>query len=132
MEALRVVVDTCILINMFDRAGELHLRALQHVRGIGMDGILVSAITEMELIKGVRDREHERQLVKKLKGVSTIPIDPDMSARATALLYAYHLSHGLDTSDAIVAATAIEMGFPLFTYNTKDFRFIDGLELYIP
>jgi len=48
---------------------------------------------------------------------------------ARHLLQIYHLSHGLGIADALIAATSIEADIPLFTYNTKDFRFIKGLTL---
>ena len=36
----------------------------------------------------------------------------------------------LDMPDSLIAATAIELNLPLFTYNIKDFRYIPGLQLY--
>jgi len=32
--------------------------------------------------------------------------------------------------DSLIAATAIELDLPLFTYNIKDFRYISGIRLY--
>jgi len=129
METRKVILDTNILIDLFDRDGKLHRQASCHVDKIGVGNILVSAITEMEIIKGVRDREHGVQVAKKMRKVSTMPIDADISTRAINLLNVYHLSHGLDIPDAIVAATCIELSLPLLTYNERDVRFIDGLRL---
>lgn len=41
-----------------------------------------------------------------------------------------HLSHGLAIPDALIAATSLETGLRLFTYNVRDFKFIKGLNLY--
>jgi len=128
----KIVCDTNVLIYLLDRHGENHQTALAHAREIGADNIRISAVTKMELIKGIRDREHERKIMGELKTLETVPMGTGTADRAVGLLWSYHLSHGLDIADALVAATAIEMGFPLFTYNTKDFRFIKGLELYVP
>ena len=41
----------------------------------------------------------------------------------------YAKSHSLDIPDSIIASTALVLGGRIFTYNTKDFKYIDGLEL---
>lgn len=38
----------------------------------------------------------------------------------------------MNIPDALIAATALRHALPLFTLNVKDFRFIPGLQLYIP
>ena len=42
----------------------------------------------------------------------------------------YTKSHGLKIPDALVAVTALSKNIQLFTYNKKDFEFIDGVSLY--
>ena len=42
----------------------------------------------------------------------------------------YSLSHKLSIPDALIAATALNYDIELYTYNIKDFRFIDGIKLY--
>ena len=42
----------------------------------------------------------------------------------------YALSHKLSIPDAIIAATALYYDIELYTYNVKDFRYIDGIRLY--
>lgn len=44
----------------------------------------------------------------------------------------YHLSHGLGVIDALIAATAIEMGEPLATFNTRHFSAVPGLAIIQP
>ncbi|HPQ55416.1 MAG TPA: hypothetical protein PK253_19345 [Spirochaetota bacterium] len=41
----------------------------------------------------------------------------------------YAKSHSLSIPDATIAATSITRNFTLFTYNTKDFRFIKDITL---
>ncbi|MEA2049849.1 MAG: hypothetical protein U9O56_03890 [Campylobacterota bacterium] len=45
------------------------------------------------------------------------------------LVEKYSLSHGMGIYDTIIAATCLVYDLPLWTYNQKDFRFIDELEL---
>jgi len=48
---------------------------------------------------------------------------------AELLVEKYSLSHGMKIYDAIIAATCLVYDLPLWTYNVKDFQFINGLEL---
>jgi tRNA(fMet)-specific endonuclease VapC len=42
----------------------------------------------------------------------------------------YSLSHKLAIPDALIAATALSHDMSLYTLNLKDFRFIEGINLY--
>jgi predicted nucleic acid-binding protein len=44
----------------------------------------------------------------------------------------FKLSQNLRIPDALIGATAVVTGIPLFTYNTKDFAFMPGIMLYEP
>ena len=44
----------------------------------------------------------------------------------------YSLSHKLTIPDALIAATALTHNISLYTLNLKDFRFIQGLNIYNP
>jgi len=41
-----------------------------------------------------------------------------------------HPEQGLETTGTMTLIDTMELSTPLFTFNTKDFRFIDGLQLY--
>jgi predicted nucleic acid-binding protein len=47
------------------------------------------------------------------------------------LISSYALSHRLAVPDAFIAATAMACDVELFTLNKRDFRFIEGLSLYM-
>jgi len=132
MAAQKVICDSDVIIELTDRTGNRHEQAASVVGEIGIDNICMSAVTWMEVVKGIRDREHEQQVLKKMRGIVLAHLTQEVSLRAMGLLLDYHLSHGLGIADALVAATAIETGLPLLTYNTRDFRFIEGLRLYAP
>lgn len=62
--------------------------------------------------------------------LNSLLISPEITQRAIDILSEYHLSHGLAIPDALIAATSLDTGFSLFTYNTRNFKFIKGLHLY--
>ena len=69
------------------------------------------------------------QMKRKLKYYDVIEIDTQTSALATKLIEQYKLSHNLQIPDAIIGATAVIHQLPFYTYNTKDFDFISGIDL---
>jgi len=130
MAAQKVICDTDVLIEYFDKKKTRHLQSKTLIEEIGIDNVLISAISKMELIKGTLHKEHSQQVAKNLKRFDTILLNPEITYRAIELLNTHHLSHGLAIPDASIAATSIETGLNLFTYNIRDFHFIKALKLY--
>jgi predicted nucleic acid-binding protein len=44
----------------------------------------------------------------------------------------FFLSHGLLIADALIAATALELGLTLYTPNVRDFQLIPALKVVRP
>jgi len=130
MATQKVICDTDVLIEFFDEKKTRHSQTVASIDEIGIDNILISAISKMELIKGTLHKEHSQQVAKKLKRLDTILLSPEITIRTIELLNTYHLSHGLAIPDALIAATSLETGIKLFSYNVRDFKFIKGLNLY--
>lgn len=97
---------------------------------IGLSNVIISAITKMELILGATNKADLTAISKKINRFSVLLVNEAINLRAIDLVQSYRLSHGLALADAIIAATAIQTELELFTYNTKDFKFIAKLELY--
>ena len=106
-------------------------KAIDDIRSIS-GSIAISVITEFEIIAGAKDLVMQKRFEKLLNHYIIISLDCNISFLAINLYKKYKLSHGLDMPDSLIAATAIELDYPLFTYNLKDFRFIPGLQLYTP
>lgn len=84
----------------------------------------------MELIVGAVNKIQLSKINKELRAFLIILPDHDIGLLSLKLLQEYNLSHGLQIQDCFIAATALFMKVQLFTYNVKDFKFIDGLDLY--
>lgn len=120
------IVDTDILID----AGRGIADAVACLQRIEQHSSLaVSAVTQMELMVGCRDKSELRDLDLFLRRFQVLKITDQISDRAVDLLRQYRLSHGLLIADSLIAATAIELGEPLITKNQRDFRFITSLNL---
>lgn len=91
----------------------------------------ISAVTWMELVQGVRNRDELRTLRRALRfWYATIqPINEEITARAVFWLEEFSFGHGLRMADALIAATAWHLGCPLATANVRHYHFIDDIEL---
>jgi len=62
MATQKVICDTDVLIEFFDEKKARHSQTVISIDEIGIDNILISAISKMELIKGTRHKEHSQQV----------------------------------------------------------------------
>jgi predicted nucleic acid-binding protein len=95
-------------------------------------GIVISAISAMELVAGCRN---SNELVGAQRFVATttcLPISPTGSALALQWMEAFTLSHGLMIPDALIAATAVEYHLPFYTKNMRHFQMLPGLQVIRP
>lgn len=122
------LIDTNILIELFKGNAEV----LHELEAIAPQNIALSAVTAMELYCGALNKLEMQRIKKNLASFQLQHVTQNISERSIELITRYAKSHGLQIPDAIIAATAMELSTPLFTFNTKDFRFIDGLQLYTP
>ena len=129
MEAQSLVLcDSNIIIDAMNGDEEVQ----RHLLELAQDDMLVSVITDMEIIKGAINKEMLHTFLKSLESYHTVHINEASSRKSAELIREYHLSHGLDIPDAMIAAIALTHDFELYTRNLKDFRFIEGLRLYKP
>ncbi len=131
MAETKVICDTDVIIDYFDARRSRHnltKRILEEK--IGLDQVMLSAISRMELMFGAATKGELVKLNKKLSRFDTILIDPAITELSLMLLQTYKLSHGLALADCLIAATAIKTDLQLFTYNLRDFKFIEKIKLY--
>ena len=125
---LRVVtlVDTDILTDAARGIQE----AIDYLANLAANDVpAISAITEMELIVGCRNKTELRDLTQFLQQFQIIPLDAAIGDKSTELLRDYRLSHGLLIPDSPIAATAMVAGIAFVSKNQRDTKFIVGLNL---
>jgi predicted nucleic acid-binding protein len=92
----------------------------------------VSAVSVMELMRGCRNKQDLATLRSFLGGFQVHHITPAVSVAAVGLIESFTLSHGLDMPDALIAATALDLGLTLYTLNVRHFQMIPGLSFLRP
>lgn len=93
--------------------------------------LILSAITYLELVQGMRNRRELLALQKSLamRQAERLPLTPAITERATILMETLALSHGLQVGDALIAATGLEHQLTVLTANTRHFSAVKGLQL---
>jgi predicted nucleic acid-binding protein len=133
MAKKKIICDTDVMIEYWDKDKSRHSFTKSTLeKSIEIDNVVLSAITKMELMLGATSKIDMSKITKKLGRYNIALISNNISLQAIDLLESYRLSHGLLLPDSIIAATALITELELYTYNTKDFKFISGLKLYTP
>jgi predicted nucleic acid-binding protein len=91
--------------------------------------LLISSMTQMEVLVGARNKREQTKLSKFLGRFEMIKFSGPIADWALRLLTRYTLSHGLLIPDALIAATALSENQPLATNNRSDYEFITGLRV---
>lgn len=120
------LVDTDIMIDLAADASDAK-RSLQVLEDTTT--LAVSVITEMELFIGCRNKTELRNTEQFLGRFQVVPLNQQISDKASQLIRKYRLSHGLLIPDALIASTSIVLECTLATRNRKDYRFIEGIQL---
>lgn len=116
---MTVLVDSDILIKV---CRERDSDILSRWRELGQSGraILYSPVTAAELWAGLRPREHEA-LTNFFRTLLCSPIDYETGRQAGDYLHQYRKSHGLQMSDALIAAAAVLNHATLWTRNRRHY-----------
>jgi predicted nucleic acid-binding protein len=118
-------VDTDVLIWYF-RGNTKARTALESAHPFA-----ISVVTHMELMQGMADKAELNRFQRSLRewGIAVVHINEAISAKAAHYVEAYHLSHSMMLADALIAATAVEMGETLLTGHVKHYRVVPTIEL---
>lgn len=122
---IMILCDTNIIIEILKG----NKRTINIIESIGLENIAISSVTVMELYFGALNKRELNKIKKHLQALNIVHFDTDISESAIKLIERFSKSHGLQIPDAIIAATAITSKIKLFTFNLKDFKYIDGLKL---
>lgn len=121
-----ILCDTNILIEFYKNNPKI----VNELRQIGAERLAISIITQAELYYGAINKAELLKIQKHLNLLHNFPISNQVSTQFIQLMERYSLSHKLTIPDALIAATALVNNLNLYTLNIKDFRFIEGINLY--
>ena len=115
---------------------------IEFLRGNGRAGIWLKASQEqvlgipvlafMEVLQGARSRREQRMLTEQLSMYTIVHLDGGDSEQALGWFEEFHLSHGVGILDCLIAAIAVRIGKPLYTFNLKHFQVFPALDAREP
>ena len=114
-----IFLDSCIVIDYIN--GKLVLPN---------NNYFINSIVDMEVLAGARNKRDLHTINKKLSKFKLLEINQEILNLSRNLMFNYKLSHNMGIYDAIIASTCLIYDLPLWTYNKKDFRFIENLKLF--
>ena len=120
----RSMIDTDVLIEYL-RGSDRAAKFLEGLEG----ALIISAISVAELFSGVKGSEEMDALDQFMQAFQTIPIDDRLARQAGLIRQEYHPSHGVGLADALIAATALEEGAELFTFNRRHYPMVKDVSL---
>ena len=126
MENIKILCDTDVIIEYL-KGNETTKKIFDKLERAN---ITLSAITLMELYYGALNKRELNKIKRALSEFNILPLNEEITEIAINLIETYSKSHGLKIPDALIASTAIYYDFSLWTYNIKDFRFIENLSLF--
>ena len=119
-----IVLDTNVLIEIL-KGNEETIKTVHAFN----EGLVISSISVMELYYGAINKAEIKKLEKFVSLFKIEHLNENISMKSTMLIKAYAKSHNLDIPDGLIAATVLILECRFFTYNLKDFKYIDGLVL---
>jgi predicted nucleic acid-binding protein len=118
-----MLVDSDVLI-WFLRG---HLGAVKRLNQLPK--LSISAVTYMELVQGMRNKQELQALQRTIKDYQweILLLDQTISPVAMNYVETYFHSHSLRLADALIAATAVQHGLTVLTANSKHYQMIERL-----
>ena len=116
-----IFLDTCILIdNSKGKITDISENQADYC---------ISSIVQLEFIVGALNKRELQKINQIISKFEIIETDQSILNLSTQLVNQYTLSHNMAIYDSIIAATCLTYDIPLWTYNKKDFIYIDDLKL---
>ena len=120
-----MIIDTDVLV-WYMRGNEKAYEIIENSRPF-----FISVVTYIELVQGMRNRIELNNLRKALHqwNVQILYISEEVSSKAMFYVEQHFLSHSVQLADALIGATAITYGLPIFTANDKHYKIMKGIQV---
>jgi len=123
-----LVLDSDVLIEILRGRPE----ASQWLTGLGAQTVGISVLTRMEILQGARNRQEQMTLLAQLNRYELVLLDAGDAIQALKWFETYRLSHGVGIMDCLIAASALRIGKPFYTFNIRHYRPFTALQAREP
>ena len=120
------VIDSNVVIDYL--SGQLPRNAMSLMNSVINETPIISIMTQIEVL-GFNNPPHIETFLNEFIDASlVIPLNDDIVKTTIEI----RKKNKIKTPDAIIAATAIVLDYPLITRNAKDFNKLNSLEIIDP
>lgn len=120
------VFDSNILIYYLN--GVFSSRRREEITDWVRQGTFISVVSRIEVLGFAQPRRKQIRARTFLTLFREVALEEEVVEKTISV----RRRHSIKIPDAIIAATALDLGLPLVTRNTSDFDTIDGLSLVNP
>ena len=120
-----MLIDTDVLI-WYMRGNEKAYDVVEGARNF-----FISVVTYIELVQEMRNKQELNCLRKSLNVWNTriLYISEEISYKAMFYVEQHFLGHSLQLADALIGATAVVYGLPIYTCNDKHYKIIKDIQV---
>jgi len=123
-----VMLDTDVLIEVLRGRAQTG----NWLRSLGARRIGISVLTRLEILQGAQNRREQTLLAREMNRYTLIHLEHADSEAALDWFESFHLSHSVGIMDCLIAAAALRLGVPLYSFNLKHYSALAGLDVRAP
>jgi len=123
-----LLIDTDVAVDI----ERMHAPAKSWLQSHAKDEVAIAGFTAIELVEGCANKLEARRVQAFINRFLVFWPLPADSARALDEWADIRLAHGIGIGDMMIAQTALGLGVPLQTFNTKHYRAVPGLTIEQP
>ena len=120
-----VIIDTCILIELQRGNKEV----INKVYEFEQKNIFITPVVLAEFYRGARDKNEWLKCRKLIAKFGILSLNELVTNVFIEIFDNFSLSHRPSIPDMLIAASAVYYNMPLYTLNSKDFKFIPEIQL---
>jgi predicted nucleic acid-binding protein len=102
--------------------------ALLWFADIAEQHLAITSIVWMETVEGARNLPEQKKIIDLLTGFKIEHSTQTDDEWAMEQFAKFHLSHGLEFQDAMIASVSIRLSVPPYTQNMKHFAPLPGVD----
>lgn len=121
-----ILIDTDVLIEIFDKHSSLGEEAFKKLMNAGED-IAISSLTLHEITYGLK--KYGKKYIPEIEKLQILPFLKEDAILSAALECDYE-KNGLSRIDSMIAASTMNRKAKLYTFNQRHFKSISRLQLF--
>ena len=122
------VVDTSIFVDYLRQYPQAQQWFLAHTH----QRLAITPVVWMEIVQGARNTIERAQFIRFLRQYDIEHPTADDNRWAMRHLAQFHLSHGIEMADVMIASVTVRLHVPLYTLNQKHYQALPGLDVRRP